>query len=500
MGKRASLERAASLRARIASLRTLAPLAPVFIVSCLGAGRALADQFVGLDVAITHEMPNPGACKFMRAAKVCEDLPSNWIEPVNYAEGTVHMRLEVMSKPTETPILYQLCVLGPRSAEGWRGQMCSRNQKVTKPGIYEWEQRLSTFHKSHGEIDFSTGIGTFKCAVKDRKNVYIDTKYECAGRWAGSPDFALYYPMEVRFRAVFVSKGATYDPNWEIGGLKHADLVHLKALVPAWKEGRFGQVLDAAEKALKSRLPERAAEAQKVVLAMRSHADAEREGIVKGMQTDAAGAVERLVELGRVFLPSEKGKALVREAEAWRKLSSARELERRKKLTSAAKLYDEIVEEHGEFEPAKLAKKALASLRETDEFREQDRQARLEDAAERREDEAKDRLEAARGLVREMRYAAAHRALKDLIWRYKDTAAAKEAEAELASMESNPDIMSSVRKAKASRSARAWLSMGRNYARMGRKAKAREYFQKVLDEFPDTDHAAEAEKELSKLH
>jgi hypothetical protein len=46
---------------------------------------------------------------------------------------------------------------------------------------------------------------------------------------------------------------------------------------------------------------------------------------------------------------------------------------------------------------------------------------------------------------------------------------------------------------------RSWLSLGRSYARMGMKDKARAYFQRVIDEYPDSKHARTARAELARL-
>jgi len=46
---------------------------------------------------------------------------------------------------------------------------------------------------------------------------------------------------------------------------------------------------------------------------------------------------------------------------------------------------------------------------------------------------------------------------------------------------------------------RGWLSLARSYARAGRKDKAREYLQKIIEEYPESEYTAQARKELAKL-
>jgi hypothetical protein len=46
---------------------------------------------------------------------------------------------------------------------------------------------------------------------------------------------------------------------------------------------------------------------------------------------------------------------------------------------------------------------------------------------------------------------------------------------------------------------RSWLSLGRSYAKMGMKAAARKYFQRVIDKYPKSQHAKTARAELARL-
>src|SRR5687767_1633584 len=41
--------------------------------------------------------------------------PADWREPVDYASGRVHARLEVLSKPSDEPTLYNICFEGTPS-------------------------------------------------------------------------------------------------------------------------------------------------------------------------------------------------------------------------------------------------------------------------------------------------------------------------------------------------------------------------------------------------
>lgn len=64
------------------------------------------DQFVLLDVLYTHTLETKGFSFF----PLPPDCPDNWKAPHNFADGTLHLRLEVLSKPSDKTVSYQLCL------------------------------------------------------------------------------------------------------------------------------------------------------------------------------------------------------------------------------------------------------------------------------------------------------------------------------------------------------------------------------------------------------
>lgn len=69
-----------------------------------------ADQFVLLDVLHTHTTETKGFSYF----PLPPDVPENWKAPVDFHGGTIQFRLEVISKPSDRPVGYQLCVFQDR--------------------------------------------------------------------------------------------------------------------------------------------------------------------------------------------------------------------------------------------------------------------------------------------------------------------------------------------------------------------------------------------------
>ena len=66
-------------------------------------------------------------------------------------------------------------------------------------------------------------------------------------------------------------------------------------------------------------------------------------------------------------------------------------------------------------------------------------------------------------------------------------------------MRENPAVMAHVTDHKAARDCQSWLSQGRAYKSAGRIDKARELFQRVIDDYPNTRWARQAERELINL-
>jgi len=105
----------------------------------------------------------------------------------------------------------------------------------------------------------------------------------------------------------------------------------------------------------------------------------------------------------------------------------------------------------------------------------------------------------AREWVEERRFGPACVQLELILKDYDETDAAEFAERMLERMQENPAVMVYVRDHKAARDCQSWLSQGRAYKATGRIDKARELFQRVIDNYPDTRWAQQAERELINL-
>lgn len=153
---------------------------------------------------------NHEAFKFF---KMPSNNPSNWRSPVDYSRGTLYQRVQVISKPSSTQALYALCmfqdkVQAPRHACG-----DMRKIKFTAPGTYTSSQSMATFFQYSSAIDWNRKPHVIMLHIADKNKHQPDSYPGFMGKWFGSPNWGLYYPMRLRYTAVIVPPGGG-APVW----------------------------------------------------------------------------------------------------------------------------------------------------------------------------------------------------------------------------------------------------------------------------------------------
>lgn len=105
--------------------------------------------------------------------------------------------------------------------------------------------------------------------------------------------------------------------------------------------------------------------------------------------------------------------------------------------------------------------------------------------------------------LEQKRYGIALTRLEGLAGQYFDLPVGAKIKAELDKLHSNPAIVKAVRDEEARAQSNAWLSLARTWAKNSDNKKATEraksYYQKVIETFPDTSFAQEAETEIAQL-
>jgi tetratricopeptide (TPR) repeat protein len=125
--------------------------------------------------------------------------------------GVLHQRLEVLSKPSDAPVSYQVCLV-PHDITTRPACTEASRLSFTEPGAYQAEQPLSSLSGA-AALDLRSGLQSLMVVLRHPDGSPIDDGF--LERQAGGQevDIADYFPMVVRLQAVVVPQGAPF-PGW----------------------------------------------------------------------------------------------------------------------------------------------------------------------------------------------------------------------------------------------------------------------------------------------
>lgn len=188
---------------RIFTLLFLFPLAAIPSTT----SSTYADQFVLFDETFTFEEQDAVPTQshlFVKANKFGKGTPKDWTSPVDYRNGTVHVRMEVLDKPAGDEHTYwSLCYLPNKGRKNNYG--CVASPSYTKVGVYEKDQKMTEFWENDSII-WTEGIKQMSLVIKGKK---VDGKTHAHLQ----PDLKKFFPTRIRVTMVQVSAGATYDSS-----------------------------------------------------------------------------------------------------------------------------------------------------------------------------------------------------------------------------------------------------------------------------------------------
>jgi hypothetical protein len=175
----------------------------------LSATMAFAEQFVLFDVTFTYTKADADTSTpskshyYVKGAALNSDRPRDWTSPVDYRNGTVHIRTEVIEKPaggenTE----WTLCYI-PNRGQG-NGYGCTGSGIYQEAGVYERDVPMTSFWEN-GSIIWSEGIKQMDLVIKDGSGG--------RGHAHRRPDSEKFFPTRMRITMVQVSAGSKYDPS-----------------------------------------------------------------------------------------------------------------------------------------------------------------------------------------------------------------------------------------------------------------------------------------------
>lgn len=173
-----------------------------------GFSVAHAEQFVLFDETFTYTKEDADNSKpskshyYVKNMQLNADRPKNWTAPVDYRNGTVHIRLEVLDKPAGSePTTWSLCYIPNKGQKGGYG--CTGTAIYKEKGVYERDVSMTSFWQNDG-IVWEEGIKQMDLVIKDNSGG--------AGHAHKRADHEKFFPTKVRITMVQVSAGSKYDP------------------------------------------------------------------------------------------------------------------------------------------------------------------------------------------------------------------------------------------------------------------------------------------------
>jgi hypothetical protein len=170
---------------------------------------AHAEQFVLFDATFTYTKADADNSKpskshyYVRGKDLNPDRPRDWTAPVDYRNGTVHIRAEIIEKPAGgEPTTWTICYIPNKGQKNGYG--CTGTGIFREIGVYEHDVSMKSFWENDSII-WSEGIKQMDLVIKDNSGG--------SGHAHKRKDHEKFFPTKVRITLVQVSAGSTYDPG-----------------------------------------------------------------------------------------------------------------------------------------------------------------------------------------------------------------------------------------------------------------------------------------------
>jgi len=177
--------------------------------SIVFTGISLAEQFVLFDVTFTYSKDDAENSKpskshyYVKGDTLNQSRPKDWTSPVDYRNGSAHVRLEVMDKPNgDEPTTWSICYIPNKGQKNGYG--CLGTDIYTAAGIYEKDISMKSFWENDS-IVWTEGIKQMDLVIKDNSGG--------SGHAHKRVDHEKFFPTKVRMTLVQVSAGAKFDPK-----------------------------------------------------------------------------------------------------------------------------------------------------------------------------------------------------------------------------------------------------------------------------------------------
>jgi hypothetical protein len=122
---------------------------------------------------------------------------------VDYRNGTVHVRTEVLEKPAGgEPTLWCLCYIPNKGQKNGYG--CLNTTLYKEKGVYEQDTAMTSFWQNDS-IVWTEGIKEMHLVIKDSSGG--------GGHAHKRADHEKFFPTRMRITMIQVAAGAKYDPS-----------------------------------------------------------------------------------------------------------------------------------------------------------------------------------------------------------------------------------------------------------------------------------------------
>lgn len=184
-------------------------LAPAVLLAQTVKKASAKNQFVLFDVQYTYtkadaDNSTPSKSHFyVKHEMLNPRVPKDWTSPVDYRNGTVHIRLEVLDKPAGgAPTTWTLCYIPNKGQKNGYG--CTNTGIYTEEGVYELDVPMTSWWENESII-WTEGIKQMDLVIKDDSGGQ--------GHAHKRADFEKFFPTTVRITMIQVAAGAKYNPK-----------------------------------------------------------------------------------------------------------------------------------------------------------------------------------------------------------------------------------------------------------------------------------------------
>jgi hypothetical protein len=177
--------------------------------SSLAAGTAQAEQFVLFDATFTftkadadNSKPSPSHY-YVRDKLMNPERPKDWTSPIDYRNGTAHVRLEVLEKPKGSEATtWSVCYIPYKGQKNGYG--CFNTPVYKEAGVFEQDIPMTKFWQNDS-IVWDQGIKEMHLVIKDNSGG--------SGHAHKRQDHEKFFPTKIRMTVIQVSAGSKYDPK-----------------------------------------------------------------------------------------------------------------------------------------------------------------------------------------------------------------------------------------------------------------------------------------------